>query len=336
MTSSAVNMSKTRQRWTKEKVLEAIRNRQVNNLPLNSQAVVDTELSLWAAARRLFGNWRAALDEAGVDSSSVHSRGERHARGYWTRERIVDQIYEYARIGCRMNARNMQKLDNQLIAAATYHFGSWRAALEAASVDSEVVRANIQRTPSQIKEEIRSASSQGADLSDKTVRYWARGLYGAAQTHFGSWPEAVKASGVDYEGIRRHRVWNRSQIQATVDEFLNLGLPIKAAIRHHSYLYEAIKREWGSLQAFYDDMGLTEAENIGQPDELARKFRSAREDAGLSQEAVGDMIGVSRRAVHAYETGQVAIPLSVALRMAKALKMSVEDLFGAQELTTTP
>ena len=59
---------------------------------------------------------------------------------------------------------------------------------------------------------------------------------------------------------------------------------------------------------------------------FSEKVRQARRDAGLSQDELGAMIGVSRRSVCAYESGASVPHMKVLRRLAKALNVSAEYL----------
>jgi len=60
----------------------------------------------------------------------------------------------------------------------------------------------------------------------------------------------------------------------------------------------------------------------------ALKVKEAREISGLSQRELANMVGVSQRAITAYETG-VSLPRGTTVRkLAKALKVSVEYLIN--------
>jgi len=61
------------------------------------------------------------------------------------------------------------------------------------------------------------------------------------------------------------------------------------------------------------------------------KLRLARQARGFSQQQLAGMAGVSRQAVSAVESGQSDPSLRVALALAQALGMTVEELFGAED-----
>jgi putative molybdopterin biosynthesis protein len=67
------------------------------------------------------------------------------------------------------------------------------------------------------------------------------------------------------------------------------------------------------------------------PGTTGANLRLARQARGFSQQQLASMAGVSRQAVSAVESGHSDPSLRVALSLAQALGMSVEDLFGPGE-----
>ncbi len=167
-------------------MIEAIQARYRSRLPINAQAVQSDDSRLVAAGRRLFGSWTAALLAARVPIPP--RRGySRHPRGFWTRDRIITAIRRHAQSGDPLYAAAMQRQNNPLVAAATYHFGSWAAALRRAGFDPERIRKKPRWCPARILEEIRNLAALGVDLSDGAMRRHHRALYSAAQSYYGSW-----------------------------------------------------------------------------------------------------------------------------------------------------
>jgi putative molybdopterin biosynthesis protein len=69
----------------------------------------------------------------------------------------------------------------------------------------------------------------------------------------------------------------------------------------------------------------------GQPARSGARLRLARQARGFSQQQVASMAGVSRQAVSAVESGVSDPSLRVALALARALGMTVEELFGSDD-----
>ncbi|MFH7244724.1 MAG: substrate-binding domain-containing protein [Spirulina sp.] len=62
-------------------------------------------------------------------------------------------------------------------------------------------------------------------------------------------------------------------------------------------------------------------------DELRNGLRETRLHLGLSQQELATLVGVSRQTIGGVESGQTALSITLALRLAKALGCRVEDLF---------
>src|ERR1700733_13979314 len=67
------------------------------------------------------------------------------------------------------------------------------------------------------------------------------------------------------------------------------------------------------------------------PGSTGANLRLARQARGFSQQQLASMAGVSRQAVSAVESGHSDPSLRVALALAQALGMAVEELFGPGE-----
>ncbi|PRY93403.1 putative transcriptional regulator [Hasllibacter halocynthiae] len=61
---------------------------------------------------------------------------------------------------------------------------------------------------------------------------------------------------------------------------------------------------------------------------LIVRLRAHREAAGLTQAALADAVGVSRKTVNTIENGVFVPSTELALRLAAALGARVEDLFA--------
>lgn len=53
-----------------------------------------------------------------------------------------------------------------------------------------------------------------------------------------------------------------------------------------------------------------------------------RREAGLTQQEVAELLGISRNTLAAYESGKTDIPISVFIRLADLYKCDVHDVFG--------
>lgn len=308
-------MKRPRMKWTDELVIEAIRSRYAAGLPLNYQAVVQDDEKLAGAARRHFGSWDAALAAAGHDPAAIRRpRGDAVPRGTWTPEVIIEQIQADVTAGLEISAHAAQKRSPSLVARGQQLFGSWEAAVTEAGYDYEAVRKTRAWSPEQVTERIQELARLGADLSDKTCAAYDASLYGAAQLHYGSWPSALEAAGIDPDDARRTVKWSRAKILS--------------AIAHG-------RRDSGLVSAAIDEFGTwNDARRAaGILDETEQKMvncvRARRTELGLSPKALGARIGVSGTMVRHWETGKRPDPrVSMALRIARALECQIEDIYS--------
>lgn len=133
--------------WTREKLLEAIREHHRAGRDLSWRAVSTTvDPSLAAAAlrpREGFSSWPEALQAAGLDSSQI----ARYRR--WTSDQIVAEIDALARGGHELSSRLVKQSNQSLFCAAVRHFGSWNQALVAAGLDpNQIGRRRLRLVPS--------------------------------------------------------------------------------------------------------------------------------------------------------------------------------------------
>lgn len=68
--------------------------------------------------------------------------------------------------------------------------------------------------------------------------------------------------------------------------------------------------------------------NLVSSKDLGQKIKLLRQQAGLSQEKLAELIGVTFQQVQKYENGQTTLNILKLQHIATALKVSVTDFFG--------
>ncbi|RYX81806.1 hypothetical protein EON83_22365 [bacterium] len=133
------NFKRVKQRWTREEILERIRemNAQGHDLLDPRFKTRNRSLYLAACAHRYFGSWRRAVEAAGLDHERM-----RESR-VWTQGRILRTIQDLATQGKPLGWAYIEEHEPGIYRAARRkeNFGSWAAALQAAGVDGS--RASI-------------------------------------------------------------------------------------------------------------------------------------------------------------------------------------------------
>jgi transcriptional regulator with XRE-family HTH domain len=66
--------------------------------------------------------------------------------------------------------------------------------------------------------------------------------------------------------------------------------------------------------------------------EIGRKIRELRQQAGLSQERLAEMVGVSFQQLQKYESGHTTLNVLKIQQIADALKVPVTDFFAARRI----
>jgi putative transcriptional regulator len=64
---------------------------------------------------------------------------------------------------------------------------------------------------------------------------------------------------------------------------------------------------------------------------LANAIKAERERAGLTQAALAELVGVSRKTVNTVENGVFTPSATLAIKLARALNVPVEQLFWIEE-----
>lgn len=185
--------------WSKEAIAREIRDLHKEGEALNYTAVEKNHLALLRAACRYFGSWRDAVEFAGLDYDEI--------RKYrvWTNARIIEKIQELHRQEVDLSWRNVTKKYPALAAAATRksHFGSWRAALEAAGLNYDEIRRYRDWDEEKVIQEVRELHAAGEPLNSRDVQRSAQSLFCAAYRRFDSWDGALEAAGLDASRIRK-------------------------------------------------------------------------------------------------------------------------------------
>lgn len=190
--------------WTKGKVLERIRQAWQKGGNVTHSAVVRWNPGLSQAGRRLFGvTWERILRKAGVF-------GRRRGRSEWTRERVLATF----RARGAVTRWNRYLADGQtgLLAAAARHFGSCRAALEAAGIPPPSKPLGLE--PDQALRKFLKAwitLSEGDGKAGTLIRRFPR-LWNPIRRYFGSCSQALRAGGMEPPGRLPYEPWTKEMV----------------------------------------------------------------------------------------------------------------------------
>lgn len=225
LAAAGISSLHTKKIWTKRVIIDAIQKRHENGSCLSQVYKVDK--ALFSAAASYFGNWQSALNAAGIACKK---------RQRWTEVRVLK--------GLRLSYRgqpNFHRIDPALTAAAIRYFGNLSSAVEEAGLETLGGRWSKQRITNQIQEYY----IQGRCIGVLGCGDLLLGL--AAKRHFGTWLEAVKASGLSTKmppPIQK-RTWSAKAVQESI-LLIAQSDEISKAWKKDRRLYQAAKKYFGS------------------------------------------------------------------------------------------
>lgn len=217
--------------WNCQSVVEEIQAWHQSGKELYSHYMRQNYQELLAAGIRYFGNWKAAVEAAGISYDSVRKYRN------WSKDRIISTIQSLQKQGVDLSFRSMMlsKYAPMVYAAIRpNHFGSWKEALAAAGLAPEEIYRYRSWDDEAILSEIKKLQEEGADLSSKKMDETANPLIATARRRFGNWGAAVERAGLDYEKIRRRRRWTRDMIVEEIQDLHRNGCDLRSGeIRQH-------------------------------------------------------------------------------------------------------
>ncbi len=180
-------------RWSKESIIQEIQQLAAQGVDLSFRAMALSQYNamVYAAIRpKYFGNWRAALEAAGLASEEIYRYRS------WEQEGILEEIRRLKSEGVDLSSKAMDESSNRLIATARRRFGNWGKALETAGIDYDEVRRRKRWTRENLVEGILDLKRQGVKLITPDVKRANPSLFAAAcKKHFyGTWKKALKAA----------------------------------------------------------------------------------------------------------------------------------------------
>jgi hypothetical protein len=198
-------------KWTKKAIIEGLKECIGDDQVIVPSVIKDSNPQLYDVIFRQFNNLDHAVEEAGLVL-------QRQRRSRWSDEEIIDEIRALYERGVPLwwNAIRQSHVDLSSAAVAKHHFGTWRAAIEAAGLDYESIlrqgarsrnRSQAKWSKQSIIAAIRQRVADGKSLRPSVVIKDEKGIYVAAgkKNYFGSWRAAVMAAGFKYEDYMKGR-----------------------------------------------------------------------------------------------------------------------------------
>lgn len=161
--------------------------------PLNAYYYATSYPSVHAAAVRIWGSWKDAIEACGLDYTDV--------RKYrvWSDEQVVHEIIELHKLHSPLSSKYVQTEHKPLYMAAIRRFGGWCETLRKAGIDSRRIRLRQARDPEEIKSEIQKLYRAGVSLAYPYMRENHPNLLagGMKKLGDGSWQRAREVCGIE-------------------------------------------------------------------------------------------------------------------------------------------
>jgi hypothetical protein len=200
----------------------------------------------------------------------------------WSRERIIREILRREASDQSLDLGAADPVESSLYQAAQRVFGSWRNAVVAAGISPNKARVHDPWPPSRILASIRSLARRTRPLQPAEVKRRYEPLVTAARRHFGSWPKAVVAAGVDPEKLRRVSRWTKQRIiEAILTRALRGKRLNSSAVRPQS-LVEAGTRVFNSWESALEAAGIDPGQASRRPPIRGSRARWSEEEILLA------------------------------------------------------
>ncbi len=164
--------------------------------------------AVYAAAERIFGSWKNAIEACGLDYRTI--------RKYkiWTKEIVVREIKNRYKLGQSLNSKYAYKSDRPLYMAAVKRYENWGTAVTAAEINYAGVRLRRLMSKTEIRKEILELYRRGEDMAYPNMKENHLYLLAATMKKLGkgSWAKARRVCGIreNYRQYARREQLERS------------------------------------------------------------------------------------------------------------------------------
>ncbi|MEO0102675.1 MAG: hypothetical protein ABIK81_03105 [candidate division WOR-3 bacterium] len=198
-------MRKTR--WSKELVVEKIKELKAKGEPLDLSAIRKKHFILLYPTYRYIGSWKEAITLAGLNYAEIRKNIQ------WSAEMVKERIKKFRRQRISLIPSVIRKYDRKLLGAAKRYFGSWQGAIRAVGINPDKVLGGRRWKKDKVLKGIQLLKKMGVNISTTTeIRKIYRPLHSAAIRFFGSWRNAVITAGIDPKRILPLRKWHKEEI----------------------------------------------------------------------------------------------------------------------------
>lgn len=241
-------------KWTESKIQEAIFKRKEAGLSLRPKDVLKDDSKLHAAIMKYFGNFGNMSKELGYEKEIKKVRSEE--KKVWTEDKIKEAILKRKEEGLSLRPGRINSECGGLYKEINRHYGSCKKLYEQLGIDVDV-RVHQEWTSEKIKEVIFKRKEAGKSLSPGKIKEEASGLYRAIRRTYGSCAKLYEQLGIE---VATQPEWSKEKIKEAIFKRKEEGLSIRPGRinKEDRGLYMAIRRNYGSCERLYEELGLEE------------------------------------------------------------------------------
>ncbi|PQV65080.1 hypothetical protein B1R32_10287 [Abditibacterium utsteinense] len=180
----------------------------------------------------------------------------------WNRKTILDEIRELHRRGDELNFSAAEENHLNLVRAASWHYGTWKGAVELAGFDYEAVSKYRRWSRERVLQAIRDHYAAGHDLSWRSISTAIDPPLAAAALRpgvgFETWREAVTAAGISHDEVARYRHWTPDRVIEEIAAIAQKNQPLSSKIvqGNNQPLYCAARRRFKSWNSALEAAGI--------------------------------------------------------------------------------
>jgi hypothetical protein len=191
--------------WTRQMVLDGLRQLKREGKNLAYARVVEVNPRLACAAAKLFGRYRRAVEALGI-------KYERPRTAQWSKERILSELRSLIDSGVDANGVAIRRANRRLFAACRAYFGQVGEALDLAGIAYQRPKKPLAGwSRSQVLTRLRELHAEGDDLRYAAMKKKHSSLFFAARYYFDAYVTAVREAGMDYDRIVNEQLHGRKK-----------------------------------------------------------------------------------------------------------------------------
>jgi 5,10-methylene-tetrahydrofolate dehydrogenase/methenyl tetrahydrofolate cyclohydrolase len=183
---------KLQKRWNETMICRHITKSHEKGTPLNYLYYVREYPDVHAAADRLFGSWKNAIEACGFNYKDIRKYQT------WSKAKVLEEIKKAHKNGEALSSNYIQANKKPLYMAAVKRFKNWGKAITAAGIDYNKIRLRRCMNKKEIKTEILELFKNDENLSYSNMRQNYQYLLAAGMKKLGegSWVRARRKCGI--------------------------------------------------------------------------------------------------------------------------------------------